>query len=234
VSGYTSAAAGWYPDPVEGAGERWWDGTAWSQHTRSVPTVAPPVPAAQPAPGAAPASASPQTAPAPPYTTTVARRRELPAQTSVTTPWIWFVTLAPFVAVIPVFFVDIESILVRSVVDPQFGSLGLFFDPAYLATTALGWLMYAVAVVCSWLDWRELRHRGVDRPFHWAWAFLSSAVYVIGRSVIVAKVAKGRGRAPMWIVIALMAVTLIAMIAWTARVVGIAVQFAMSYPGFAP
>ena len=41
------------------------------------------------------------------------------------------------------------------------------------------------AILFSWLDWRELRRRGVPLPFHWAWALLALAsgglaVYIIG------------------------------------------------------
>ena len=34
-SGYPGAPPGWYPDPAGGTGERWWDGYAWSQATRT-------------------------------------------------------------------------------------------------------------------------------------------------------------------------------------------------------
>lgn len=41
---YTSSQppAGWYPDPAGSGGERFWDGTAWSQATRDAQPVAPP------------------------------------------------------------------------------------------------------------------------------------------------------------------------------------------------
>lgn len=53
--------AGWYPDPENAAAERWWDGTAWSDHRRaSTVPVAPVAPApAVPAAPAAPAAAAP-------------------------------------------------------------------------------------------------------------------------------------------------------------------------------
>ncbi len=40
--------AGWYPDP-NGQGERWWDGNAWSEHTRNAAAEAAPAQPAQPA-----------------------------------------------------------------------------------------------------------------------------------------------------------------------------------------
>lgn len=42
------AAPGWYPDPSGGPGERWWNGTAWTDHTREVQAAAP-----APSPGTA-------------------------------------------------------------------------------------------------------------------------------------------------------------------------------------
>ena len=47
---------------------------------------------------------------------------------------------------------------------------------------------------------RELKKRGVQQPFHWAFAFLTSIVYVIGRSVVV-KRRTGGGLAPLWVYI---------------------------------
>jgi FtsH-binding integral membrane protein len=41
----------------------------------------------------------------------------------------------------------------------------------------------------------------MPRPFHFAWVFLSSVVYVISRSVVVRR-RTGRGIAPMWVSIA--------------------------------
>ena len=52
----------------------------------------------------------------------------------------------------------------------------------------------------AYLDWRELGRRGVPKPFHFAWVFLSSGVYPIGRSVVVRR-RTGKGIAPMWVAI---------------------------------
>jgi len=43
--------AGWYPDPAGGGGQRWWDGTQWSEHVQ--PPAAPAAPA-EPAAAVAP------------------------------------------------------------------------------------------------------------------------------------------------------------------------------------
>jgi hypothetical protein len=42
---------GWYPDP-DGAGERWWNGSGWSDSKRGGPAAPVPAPAAVPAPPA--------------------------------------------------------------------------------------------------------------------------------------------------------------------------------------
>lgn len=42
---------GWYPDPGTPTVERWWDGTAWTGHTRPTATAQQPVPAPAPAQG---------------------------------------------------------------------------------------------------------------------------------------------------------------------------------------
>ncbi|MDP9904791.1 hypothetical protein [Arthrobacter bambusae] len=55
----------------------------------------------------------------------------------------------------------------------------------------------AAIIVLSFFDWRRLRKAGVVRPFHWAWAFLGPAVYMIGRTVILWKVSRNRVLAPM-------------------------------------
>ncbi len=41
--------AGWYPDPMGGGGQRYWDGIAWSEHfTRPAPAATPPPAATAP------------------------------------------------------------------------------------------------------------------------------------------------------------------------------------------
>ncbi len=48
--------AGWFPDPADSGGERWWSGEAWTEHVRaSVPAPAPAEPAPAPVLPAAPA-----------------------------------------------------------------------------------------------------------------------------------------------------------------------------------
>jgi hypothetical protein len=75
-----------------------------------------------------------------------------------------------------------------------------------------------------------LRKLGYARQFHWAWAFLSSFVYVIGRSVVVKRQA-GWGTAPMWVAIALSVATLIGMFVWLGTIVANVMNATLSsYP----
>jgi hypothetical protein len=73
--------------------------------------------------------------------------------------------------------------------------------PVYFLLVFSGFLTYGASVLLAYFDSERLKRDGVVRPFHWAWSFLSGTVYVIGRSVIVAKVAPGRGLVPIWVLI---------------------------------
>jgi len=89
-----------------------------------------------------------------------------------------------------------------------------------LWVTLLGYLLMGVGVLLGWLDWRELRRRGVPKPFHWAWGFFAFAgagtlVYLIGRSVVVRR-RTGRGLAPLWTGIVVYIAIVIATIIWAA------------------
>ena len=64
----------------------------------------------------------------------------------------------------------------------------------------------------AYFDWRTLRKVGVERPFHWAFAFFAGCeppiVYAIGRGVVVRR-RSGRGLAPMWVFIAVQVIAFI-------------------------
>ncbi|WP_454337675.1 DUF2510 domain-containing protein [Streptomyces glaucescens] len=47
---------GWYRDPTAPHAERWWDGTAWTEHQRAPEPAGHPVPGTQPLPGPPPAT----------------------------------------------------------------------------------------------------------------------------------------------------------------------------------
>lgn len=207
-----TAPAGWYPQPDGSGGQRWWDGARWTEHTSplAAPAVAP-VSAAAPAPAPAPTPAPPL----PQYETRA--QPQVPAGTPVDTPWIWLIVALPLLPLIPLFLWDLEGYILRSMTDPM-AQLALYLDPWYLMGIGLGWVAYGLMVWFAYLDVKVLRALGYTRQFHWAWAFLSSLVYVIGRSVVVKRQA-GRGIAPMWVVIALNVVVLIAALVWAGVII---------------
>lgn len=223
---------GWYADPWGAAPQRWWDGTQWTAHVSQpgAPVGQPAAAVQQPGvqqPGAKyPASqqpaAQPYQQPAQPVYTPAAPvqapRPQLDPATPVGTVWIWLIVLLPVVslALLPFIQIKLPAIDVNDpspvITDP----IALIGGPIYFVLIAVSWLTYAATVVFSWLDYRELTRRGVARPFHWAWSFLSSLVYVIGRTVIVGQVAQRRGKAPLWAAIGVIVLSFIVTIVWTA------------------
>src|SRR4051812_22026449 len=179
MSDASSSAPGWYPDPTGTGALRWWDGRTWTEHVAAAPS---------------PYAGSPY-APA--------QRRQLPADTPVYTVWIWLVAVLPLIS---------SSLVLLLSPEPMFGTAAgsaqiVITDPfaliggrMYFVVVGLNWLLTAAGIVFSWLDYRELSRRGVERPFHWAWSFLG-IVYPIGRAIIVRGVARGRGLAPLWVAI---------------------------------
>ena len=116
------------------------------------------------------------------------------------TPWIWLHLFVPLIALIPLFFVDWRGLFDVDVDDPSAiisAQLTVFLSPAYLVSIGASFVAYGISVVFAALDHRELERRGLERPFHWAFAFLGNWVYLIGRSVIVVR-RTGRGWAPLW------------------------------------
>lgn len=181
----TNTPAGWYPDPEDATRSRWWSGTEWTEH-RSAP-------------------AAPYSAAAGYSTTTTAADLTAPEGTQWNTVWIWLVVLLPLVPMIGLFTIDWGNLIDLS--DPTgMSSLAFLISPGYLITSVGGWVTYGLCAWFAYLDWRELQRRGVPRPFHFAWVFLSSAVYAIGRSVVVRK-RTGRGISPMWATIASLVVS---------------------------
>lgn len=172
-------AAGWYPDPAGEPLQRWWDGSGWTAQTYN--------------PAGVPAQAAPA---------------RVDKGTPIYTPWIWLIVGLQLIGLVSLFFVDYEALIRSSIQDslaqdPEnladpFAGMGDLFTPADFVQSLVGWAAYLVGVLFAFLDWRTLKQRGFDRPFHWAWAFVPwSLVYVIGRSVIVKRRA-GFGLAPIW------------------------------------
>ncbi|WP_448006025.1 DUF2510 domain-containing protein [Agromyces bauzanensis] len=198
-----AAPAGWYPAPDGTEGQRWWDGTRWTEYS------------------------TPLTAPYAPYGTA---RSDVPQGTATDTAWIWLIVVLPILPFVPFFLVDFAGYLLRSMTDPT-AQLAMYLDPMYLASVVLGWGVYGLTIWFAYLDMSRLRRLGYARQFHWAWAFLWSLVYVIGRSVVVRRQA-GRGSGPMWVAIAVNVAIVIGSFVWVGMLIGDMMSATMStYPG---
>jgi len=73
-------------------------------------------------------------------------------------------------------------------------------NPLEVISNLLGFVTYVAWVLLAFFDHRALKAAGVPQPFHWAWAFLSALVYLIGRGVVMRR-RTGKGIATMWIAI---------------------------------
>ncbi|WP_349897300.1 DUF2510 domain-containing protein [Parafrigoribacterium soli] len=166
------AAAGWYDDPAGSGQKRWWDGTQWTENLHD------------PALEVYGAQATPVVS----------------AGTPVYNAFIWLIVLLPLLSIAGLVTFDLSDYL-SHMVQSSSSSAAMMFSPAYLTLVLSGWLIYLVTVLLAYFDAKRLGRDGFVRPFHWAWAFLGSTVYIIGRSVVV-KRRSGRGLLPIWIMIA--------------------------------
>ena len=95
-------------------------------------------------------------------------------------------------------------------------------SPTYVLTSLLGWVLYGFGVFFAFRDSRALVGQGIQRPFHWAWNFLSP-VYAIGRAVVV-KRRTGRGSIVLWAAIGMIVVSFIVIIAFTAMLMSAMIE----------
>jgi len=172
-----------------------------------------------------------------------------PEGTRTGTVWIWLIAVAiplaslltaiPYVLNYATFFDTFLTTLPTSSsteqLDPAAQQAIAQFIGANIALVSLVWavglVLIGLQVLFAWLDWRELKRRGVPNPFHWAWSFFGLAgagnlVTMIGRSVVV-KRRTGQGLAPLWATIIVQAVMIlgstIGAIAWVSLIVTSAV-----------
>jgi hypothetical protein len=195
MSDVHTAPAGWYPEPSGTEGQRWWDGTRWTEYATPL--------------------AAPEHGQYAPYGS--ATQARVPDGTPVDTAWIWLVVALPLVSLIPFFLWDVEGYMLASMTDPM-AQVRMYLDPMYLTAVALGWLTYGALVWFAYLDTAALKRLGYAPQFHWAWTFLSSLVYVIGRSVVVKRQA-GHGAAPMGVAIALWVAIFVGTLVWSFAIV---------------
>jgi hypothetical protein len=202
----TSATAGWYPDPENPARGRYWNGIAWTglYHSPGQPY---------------PAGAEPKA----------------PPGTDGNTLWIWLIVALPVLPTLLLLFVPWGSMFDIDVTSPNpyarmSGSYELFFSPFYWGSIAASYLVYGLSVFFAYRDVKELTARGVPRPFHWAFAFVSGLVYTIGRSVVVVR-RTGKGHAPIWAEVGVIVLSIVVMgVIFAAMFSGMAELFG-SLPG---
>lgn len=152
---------------------------------------------------------------------------QAPPGTRTNTLWIWLVVLLPLVQLIPLLFIDWAGLIRFTGVEAA-NSLTLLTSPAYLISSFSGWIVYGLCALFAWLDWRQLKAAGVPQPFHFAWVFLSSLVYVIGRSVVVRR-RTGAGTAPLWAAIGTLVLSFIVAIYISVTVVQAVLATISSY-----
>lgn len=182
--------AGWYADTRTPGAMRWWDGAAWTEHTAPAAAGAGPV---------APAA-----------------RQLLPLDRPVYSPFIWVMVFLPLMTYTALFLwnPDLRFLSSTGYVSGQIDPLSLY-TPSYFVFLGISWVVYGLSVFFAYRDWVWLGRQGVVRRFHWAFAFLSALVYVIGRTVMVRRVAAPRGMAPIWALIGVILIGLIVGISWS-------------------
>lgn len=156
-----------------------------------------------------------------------------PEGTRPGTAWIWVFVLLPLLqlAEVPLQAAVYQRIFAGGLSDPSAMTRAeLSPSSGYLPLTGLTFVLYGIYVVIAALDYRALRARGVPRPFHWAWTFLGSLVYIIGRTVVVRR-RTGSGLAPLWVFIGLVVISAIASVAILAPIMNAALSAAVSSAG---
>ena len=208
-AGVPSPPPGWYPDPADAQSLRWWDGVQWSAHVQDSRVPVPPAqyvsqyPAQYSPAGYGAAAAYP---PLPPRAPAIPKDPSL----RVYTPFIWAILALGGASVLSVALFDLTAYIGSL----RFQALGgdstrvFLFTPPYTTLVIVAVLIYAGSAVLAFLDWRMLRAAGMRAPFHWAWTFLNTGLYVIGRSIVAFRRA-GRGLAPIWIWIGFMVLSLV-------------------------
>jgi len=169
--------------------------------------------------------AAPGYSPAPghPGMAAPATRRDIPTDTV----WVWLIVALPLVTVLALFLFDWRSVIEEAIYAAVLSEQGapsstvLEFSVSStlfsLGMTALAVVTGGLSVLFAFLDWRQLRARGIEKPFHWAWAFfvfiISAGVYVIGRGIVLRR-QTGKGLGPVRGFIAVTIVSIIAGTIW--------------------
>ena len=123
-------------------------------------------------------------------------QQPLAAGTIVYTVPLWVIVFLPLLSTLGLLLIPAGSL--AAVFDDQAAGRVPTFDPATTLRNLLSLLIYGTTITLAYVDRRALVRAGYARPFHWAWAFLSTGVYVVGRSIIVQR-RIGRGLTPIWV-----------------------------------
>jgi hypothetical protein len=193
-------AAGWYEDPASSTHVRWWNGVAWTDHTREKPATAPQSTTVTPDFGADQVrelerqflyggDAAAQAAAEPRADGTRGRRprRSIEADRAriygahTTTGSVWLIALSPFLAV---------------VVTIAVGYFYFYVDPQPLVL-AVGIMPLLLCLLWAITDSRKLRDWG-NEAASGTWALLGPLVYLIARRIKV----KGSGPLITFLVVA--------------------------------
>lgn len=188
-------------------------------------------------------SATPGYPSAPPVAyDTAAPRRDI----KTNTVWVWLMVFLPLLSLLGIIIFDWSSYFrdafyadVYSYDSGPASMTGINAATGLLTgvTSVVSIVVSALTVLFAFLDWRQLRARGVDRPFHWAFSFFvlaigSGLVYIIGRGVVLRR-RTGSGLAPIWASIAVNVVVVIGFIIWAvvliSQLVSLGSEFSSSY-----
>ncbi|WP_144785662.1 DUF2510 domain-containing protein [Microbacterium sp. BH-3-3-3] len=154
---------------------------------------------------------------------TAAPRRDI----KTNTVWVWLMVFLPVLSLLGVVIFDWSSYFrdafYAGVYSYDSGPASMAGTNAATAlitvvTSVVSIVVSALTVLFAFLDWRQLRARGVDRPFHWAFSFFvlvigSGLVYIIGRGVILRR-RTGSGLGPIWAAVAVNLAVVIGFIVW--------------------
>lgn len=232
-------APGWYPDPTDPSRVRWWDGSYWGQQSAPAGTpaasaapvadavpavdVAPAYPVQTPAPSYAQQAPAPSVTPWPSAAPAVARTGPSAPGAATDTIWIYLAIIAGTLPMFTIFLMDWDGyldVMVEMSGRPSAdaGSAMVSWVGGILLITLLSYVFLGLSILFAWLDWRELRKRGVEKPFHWAFAFfalmVSIGVYVIGRTVVL-KRETGKGLTALWVWIGVTVLGFVVITVWS-------------------